>query len=452
MTSPTEPAASTRENEGDGSRLRLIFSALILTMLLAALSQTVLATALPTIVGDLQGVEHMAWVMTAFILASTITMPVYGKLGDMFGRKPLFLAAILLFVLGSAGRRGPGHESADRGASCSGIGRRGLMILSQATIADVVPARERGRYMGVMGGVFAFSSVAGPLLGGWLTDGPGWRWTMWMNVPLGLLSLVAVAVLLKLPPPRRGSPDASTSGDGAAGHGHDLHRAAGHVGRNRICLGFAPDSRTRGCGAGDWSALCAGGAKSEEPIMPLLLFRSRNFVLTMIAGLITGAAMFRALAYMPTYLQMVTGYSPAQAGLLMVPMMGMLLVSSVLVGRRVSVTGRYKAVMVVGSLITAGGLVLLSTLEAGSPVILECLYLGVLGLGLGFNMQLLTLVAQDSFAARLVGTATAGQNYFRQVGATLGSGVIGALFAARLSTMLDERLPAGGSTARVWTR
>ena len=438
------PPQAPAEGQSGGHRLTLIFSALIVAMLMASLGQTVLATALPTIVGELSGVEHMAWVITAFILASTVMMPVYGKLGDMFGRKPLFVVAISLFILGSAGG-GAAQDMAQLIAArvAQGLGGGGLMILSQATIADVVPARERGRYMGVMGGVFAFSSVAGPLLGGWLTDGPGWRWTLWMNVPLGLLALVLVSVLLRLPPvpkENRGRTDV----------------------RGMMLLGLATAAlvlaATWGGSEYAWTSpvilglaavvILAGAlflwveSRVDQPVLPLLLFRSRNFVLTMLAGLITGVAMFGTLGYMPTYLQMVTGYSPAKAGLLMIPMMGLLLIASVVVGRRTSVTGRYKATMVIGSGITAAALGLLSTLHADSPVILVCLYMAVLGLGLGCTMQLLTLVAQNSFAQSMVGTATAGQNYFRQVGATLGSAVIGSLFASRLGVLLAERLPA----------
>ncbi|GAA1174549.1 MDR family MFS transporter [Nesterenkonia xinjiangensis] len=427
-----------------GRGLVLIFTALMIAMLMASLSQTVLATALPTIVGELHGVEHMAWVITAFILASTIMMPVYGKLGDMFGRKPLFLIAIVVFVLGSAlAGAAPSMDVLIAARVVQGIGGGGLMILSQATIADVVPARERGRYMGVMGGVFAFSSVAGPLLGGWLTDGPGWRWTLWMNVPLGVLALLGIALLLKLPRHPR------------AENGRIDYWGMALLGGVTTAVVLVA---TWGGGDFAWTspvilslialALVASGlfiwveSRAAEPVMPLMLFRNRNFNLTMAAGLITGVAMFGALGYMPTYLQMVTGYSPAEAGLLMIPMMGTLLITSIVVGRRVTLTGRYRHFMIIGSVITAAGLGLLSTVHADSPVVLVCLYLGVMGLGLGATMQLLTLVAQNSFALRFVGTATAGQNYFRQVGATLGSAVIGSLFATRLTQSLSGKLSA----------
>lgn len=456
-TDDSDAVPPPEENRVRGRRLGLIFTALILTMLMASLGQTVLATALPTIVGELDGVNHMAWVITAFILASTIMMPVYGKVGDMFGRKPLFLFAIVTFVVGSA--IAGSAQSMDVLISArvvQGVGGGGLMILSQATIADVVPARERGRYMGVMGGVFAFSSVAGPLLGGWLTDGPGWRWTLWMNIPLGVFALVGVVVLLKLPR------------HGTSGHSRIDFLGMALLGIATTALVLAS---TWGGSEYAWSspmiiglfaATAVAGAlfvwaefRAPEPVMPLLLFRNRNFVLTVIVGLIIGVAMFGALGYMPTYLQMVTGYSPAQAGLLMIPMMGALLISSIIIGRRVSITGRYKRTMIVGTVITALGLGLLSSIHASTPVFLECLYLGVLGLGLGCCMQLLTLVAQNSFPLRRVGTATAGQNYFRQVGATLGSAVIGSLFATRLGDILSSNMPAdaelGGPSANSLT-
>lgn len=430
------------------AHLGLIFAALMVSMLLSSLNQTVLSTALPTIVGELNGVEHMSWVITAFILTSTIMMPVYGKLGDIFGRKPLLMFAIIVFLTGSViGALSPDMNLLIFARAIQGIGGGGLMILSQAIIADVVPARERGKYMGVMGGVFAFSSVAGPLLGGWLTEGPGWRWAFWMNVPLAIIAFVACVTLLHIHKPV-----------------HETRPKIDYLGMVLIAIATASIvlMATWGGNQYEWTspeilgliaaAVIAAAlfvwveSKAANPIIPLALFKNKNFNLTTVAGLVTGISMFGAIGYMPTYLQMVTGFGPSQAGLLMIPMMASLLIVSVFVGRYVSASGRYKKVMIAGSIVTALGLYLLSTLHADAPVWLICAFLAVMGIGLGASMQLLTLVAQNSFHISMVGTATAGQNYFRQVGATLGSAVVGSVFASRLKDFLSERLPpsAGG--------
>ena len=337
----------------------------MLSMLLAALNQTVLSTALPTIVGELHGVSDMLWVITAFILASTITMPIYGKLGDLMGRKALLMAAIILFMIGSV----IGGLANDMGVLITarvvqGLGGGGLMILSQAVIADVVPPRERGKYMGMMGGVFAIASVAGPLLGGWFTEGPGWRWVFWINIPLGLLALAGAVFFLKLPK---------------------------HSGKPRLDLGgmlllaiattclvlFA----TWGGSKYEWSdpvilALIAGTVlsavafvlverRTAEPIIPLHLFKDLNFNLATVAGLLIGVAMFGAIGYLPTYLQMAFSVNATESGLLMIPMMGALLVASVVSGQMVSRTGRYKWMPIAGGVLVAVALVLLSTLQAG---------------------------------------------------------------------------------------
>ncbi len=446
---PSVPATSNSAvGHPEGSEKRniiLLFSGLMVTMLLASLNQTVLSSALPTIVGELSGVEHMAWVITAFILASTIMMPVYGKLGDLLGRKPMLIFAISIFLVGSViGALANDMNVLIIARVVQGLGGGGLMILSQATIADVVPARERGKYMGIMGGVFAFSSVAGPLIGGGLTEGPGWRWVFWMNVPLALLAIAATIFLLHVPRKVFAT-----------------RPKIDYLGMMLIALATTALVLvgTWGGSQYDWNspqiiglgiaAVVTGTLfvivenRVSEPVMPMLLFKNRNFVLTTIAGLLTGIAMFGAIGYMPTYLQMATGFSAAESGMLMIPMMACLLVISIIVGRRVSTTGRYKVAPIVGSAILAVALLLLSTITTGTPIYVICTYLGIMGIGLGASMQILTLVAQNSFPLKYVGTATAGQNYFRQVGATLGSAVVGAMFANRLYELVAEKIPAG---------
>ena len=446
MTTMNETTVSTTNDPATKRSILLLFIGLMVAMLLSALDQTIFSTALPTIVGELDGVNHMLWVTTAYILAATIMMPVYGKLGDLIGRKGLFIGAITIFMFGSiVGGLAPDMTWLIVGRAIQGLGGGGLMILSQAIIADVVPARERGRYMGAIGGVFALASVAGPLLGGWFTESIGWRWAFWMNLPLGALAILAAIMLLKLPKNTNRKPTIDVAG--------------------MVLLAITSTAivlvTTWGGTQYDWDSLTiisliaiaviAGVSfvlverAAAEPIMPLHMFKERNFVLTTASGLITGIAMFGAIAYMPTYLQMVTGVNATQAGLLMIPMMAALLVSSVGSGQLVSRTGRYKWVPITGAVFIAIGLSLLSTMTPDLPIWILCSYLAVLGLGLGMSMQILVLIVQNTFPNSQVGTATAGNNYFRQIGASIGTAVVGSLFVARLTDLLSTRLPAAAA-------
>ena len=441
------PTVSLDAKAEDKRNILLVFAGLMVTMLLASLDQMIFSTALPTIVGELNGVDHMLWVTTAYILASTIMLPIYGNLGDLIGRKGLFIGAIALFVLGSIiGGLSQNMAWLIGGRAVQGLGGGGLMILAQAIIADVVPARERGRYMGIMGGVFALSSVAGPLLGGWFTEGIGWRWAFWMNVPLGALAIASAMLFLRLPKNSRTKPKLDVAG-----------MALLAVASTCLVLTTTWGGTTYGWGSATIIALIVGTIvaaaafvsaerKAAEPIMPPHLFRDRNFKLTTIAGLITGIAMFGALAYLPTYLQMVTGAGATKAGFLMIPMMAALLVSSVISGQFVSKTGRYKWLPIIGTLLVSVSLVLLSTMTPSLPVWTLCSYLAVMGVGLGMTMQILILIVQNSFPISQVGTATASNNYFRQIGASLGSAVVGSLFVARLTQLLTDRMPGGGNT------
>lgn len=443
MTSTTKIAHPP--TTGDRRSILLVFAGLMLTMLLASLDQTIFSTALPTIVGELNGVSEMLWVITIYILASTIMLPIYGKLGDLMGRKGLFISAISIFILGSI----VGGFAQDMtwliiGRGVQGLGGGGLMLLSQAIIADVVPARERGRYMGIMGGVFALSSVAGPLLGGWFTDGIGWRWGLWMNIPLGIMAIISAVFFLRLPKHPHGNARVDVAGMAVLGITSTLLVLVSTWGGTKYDWG-SPQIIGMAIGT-----LAAGAAfvwiehRAVHPIMSLHLFKDRNFNLTTAAGLITGIAMFGTLAYLPTYLQMVTGANATQAGFLMIPMMAGLLVTSIVSGQFVSKTGRYKWLPVAGMLIVAGALVLLSTMTTAMPVWLICVYLAVMGIGLGTSMQILVLIVQNQFPNSQVGMATASNNYFRQVGASLGSAVVGSLFAHRLAQILTERMSAGG--------
>ena len=444
QTAATHHAAGDPQTE-DGSRrhILLIFAGLMVTMLLASLDQTIFSTALPTIVGELNGVDHMLWVTTAYILASTIMLPVYGKVGDLVGRKGLFISAIALFIVGSViGGLAENMTWLIAGRAVQGLGGGGLMILSQAIIADVVPARERGKYMGIMGGVFALSSVAGPLLGGYFTESIGWRWAFWMNIPLGILAIASAAFFLRLPKVDRARPQLDFTGMGLLAIASTclvLMTTWGgttYAWSSATIIGLIIGTVVAGI------AFVLVEQRAAEPIMPLALFRDRNFNLTTVAGLITGIAMFGALAYLPTYLQMVTGANATEAGFLMIPMMAALLITSIVTGALVSRTGRYKWLPVGGTAMVAVALLLLSTLTPTMPVWVLCTYLAVMGIGLGTSMQLLILIVQNSFPVSQVGTATASNNYFRQIGASLGSAVVGSLFVARLTDLLGSQMPA----------
>jgi EmrB/QacA subfamily drug resistance transporter len=443
VTAHTETSA-VAQSSPEQPKVVFVFAGLMVAMLAASLNQTVLNPALPTIVGELQGVDKMLWVITAYILASTIMMPIYGKLSDLFGRKPVLLVAISIFLAGSLVSALAGSITwLIAGRAVQGLGGGGLMILSQAAIADVIPARERGRYMGIMSSVFAVSSVSGPLLGGWFTEGPGWRWVFWINLPLGGLALLAAIFFLRSPVKRGPRRRIDVEGMAVLSVATTLLVLVASLGGSRYAW-TSPVVLTLIAGTITAAALFVFiESRAAEPVLPLHLFRDRNFNLCTLAGLLISIPLFGVASYMPTYLQMVAGRSATVAGLLMLPMMGSLLVTSTLCGRYVSRTGRYKALPIFGSLLVATGLVLLSTLTVATPVWLLGCFLAVLGVGLGSSMQLLVLVVQNSFPIEEVGTATAGNNYFRQIGATLGAAVVGSVFTSRLANLLGERLPDG---------
>jgi EmrB/QacA subfamily drug resistance transporter len=424
-------------------KVRMVFFGLMLTLLLAALDQMIVATALPKIVGELHGLEKMSWAVTAYLLASTIVLPLYGKLGDLFGRKGVFQFAIVVFVIGSAlagWSRTMDELIAFR--ALQGIGGGGLMIGVQAIIADIVPARERGRYMGLIGAVFGLASVAGPLLGGFFTDHASWRWCFYINVPFGLVTLAVIAVVLKLPRPAV-RPRLDVLGAvllAVASTCLVLVTSWGgteYAWGSRTILGLA-------AGAVLTTALfVAAEHRAAEPIIPLRLFRDSVFNVTGLVGAVVGIALFGAASYLPTYLQMVDGASATESGLLMLPMMMGIVGGSVVSGQLITRTGRYRIYPIVGSAVSVVGMWLLSLLEADTSPLAYSFYQAVLGVGIGLVMSVLVLAVQNSVRPSDLGTATSANNYFRQIGGSVGAAIFGTLFAGRLSDALGVRLPAG---------
>jgi EmrB/QacA subfamily drug resistance transporter len=429
-------------------RIWIIFGALIAGMLLASLDQTIVSTAMPTIVGELGGVEHQVWITTAYILATTIVMPIYGKFGDVLGRRNLFLLAIALFTLASvACALATDFWAFVTFRAIQGLGGGGLMILSQAIIADIVPANERGKYLGPLGAVFGLSAVGGPLLGGFFVDHLTWQWAFWINIPVGIAAFVIAFVALKLPSKRASAPI-------------DILGVV-FLSIATTCLIFFTDfggDSAHGWGALETWAWGAGllaasvafvvtEARAADPIIPLSLFRNPIFVNATAIGLALGIGMFAAIGFVPTFLQMSSGTSAAASGLLMLPMMAGLMGTAIASGVLISKTGRYKIFPIVGTLLTGLAMVAMTTLTAQTPIWLMCVFLFFFGAGLGLIMQVVVLVVQNAVPAAQIGTATSTNNYFREVGAALGIAVFGTIFTTRLTENLTGVFTGAGASS-----
>jgi EmrB/QacA subfamily drug resistance transporter len=423
----------------------VVFSGLLLAMLLAALDSTIVATALPTIVGELGGLERLAWVVTAYLVAQTIVTPLYGKLGDLFGRKVVLQSGILLFLAGSVlcgMSQTMGQLILFR--FVQGLGGGGLMVTTMAVVGDVVPPRERGRYQGIFGAVFGVSSIAGPLLGGYFTTHWSWRWIFYINIPLGMVALGVIAATLPARAERiRRAIDFAGAGLLAVTLTSMILAAdlggATYGWTSPVILGLAAASIV------SLVAFIAVERRAAEPVLPLRLFRERAFSVTSVVGLIVGFAMFGSVTYLPVFLQVVNGASPTGSGLQMLPMMGGMLVSSITSGQLISRWGRYKMFPVIGTAVMALGLFLLSRMDADTTLTGASINMLVLGLGLGLVMQVLVIAVQNAVDYRDLGVATSGTTLFRLIGGSLGTAAFGAIFAAGLRTQLAATLPPGAA-------
>ena len=420
----------------DLRRLRPVLTALMAGLVLAELDATVLATALPTVVGELGGSDQLLWVTTAYLVTGTVMMPVLGRLGDLLGRRRVFLAALGVLVLGSVlGALATGIPTLVAARAVQGVGGGGMVVLVYAVLADLLPARRRAPVMTAVGAVFAACAVAGPLLGGWLAETVGWRWAFWLNVPVGALALWLGARTMPRARPRQ-----------ALAHLDALGTALLAASVLSLTLLVTAAARPRAAGSALWAgaaltavlalALVVVERRARQPLLPPLLFRDRTFIVAVLAGLALGAAMFGTVGYLPTYLQMALGLSPTRAGLMMLALVGGLGTASVAAAQVVSRTGRHRALPVVGAALAAIALALMSRWTPDTSLTVVACSLALLGIGTGCAWEVLVVVVQSTVPGRHVGIATATNGFFREVGVLVGSAAVGAAFTARLHTGL----------------
>jgi EmrB/QacA subfamily drug resistance transporter len=417
-------------------QILIVLPGLLMAILLAMLDQLIVGTALPRIVGQLGGVDHLSWVVTAYILASTITTPFYGKLGDMYGRKKFFLAAIVIFLVGSALSglsTSMGELIAFR--ALQGLGAGGLMTGAMATIGDIVPPRERGRYMSYMMVVMMLATLGGPLAGGFITDHFSWRWIFYINLPLGGAALVYLFATLHLPV-------------------HRVSHRIDYLGGILLAVATTATILVATWGGSEYSwgsvkiiglivvAVVAAVAfllterRAAEPILPLHVFRNRNFSVTMALTFLLGLALFGAMTFLPLYQQTVQGASATVSGLMLTPMMVGSTITSIVAGQLVTRTGRYKAFPIIGGGLMTVAMFLMTHLGANTARVTSGIFYVVLGLGLGFMMQMVSLVAQNSVELKDMGVASSARMFFQQIGGSLGVAAFGAIFASRLTDAL----------------
>jgi EmrB/QacA subfamily drug resistance transporter len=432
-------------NEGKQPRsVRVVLLALMIAMLLAMLDNMIIGTAMPTIVGELGGLEHLSWVVTAYTLATAASTPLWGKLGDMYGRKGVFLTSIVVFLIGSA----LSGMAQDMGQligfrAVQGLGAGGLMVGVMAIIGDLIPPRERGKYQGMMAGVMALAMIAGPLVGGTITDHLGWRWSFYINLPLGAVALIAISAVLHLPK-KRAQTRIDYLGAGLLTLGITSIVLVTTWGGTEYAWGSARIMELIGIGVAALVGFLFWQTRAAEPIMPLHIFRNRNFSLMSIIGFITGFVMFGAVLFLPLYQQAVQGASATNSGLLLLPMLGAMLVVSMVAGRVTTNSGRYKVFPLAGGVLIIAGLFLLAQMDTGTSRLTSGIYMAVLGAGMGCLMQITMLVAQNSVEMKDMGVASSSTTLFRTLGSSFGVAIMGALFNHRVQDVMVERAGALG--------
>ena len=441
-------AAAGTPADSERRGILIVFSGLVLVMLMAALDSTIVSTALPTIVGDLGGLSHISWVVTAYLLAQTAVTPIYGKLGDLYGRKIVLQVALVVFLVGSA-LCGAAQSLTELiiFRALQGLGGGGLVVSTMAAVGDIVPPRDRGRYQGIFGAVFGLASVIGPLLGGFFTTSLSWRWIFYVNIPIGVIAFIVLAAVL----PKRTE--------------QEVHHRVDYVGAALLAAGLSGIVLTCTLGGTSykWTSpviIVLGLAAiavlvafvlyerrtTAEPVLPPRLFGNRVFSVTSAIGFVVGFALFGSVTYLPLFLQVVNGASPTGSGLQILPLMGGLLITSIGSGQLISRTGVYKPFPIMGTAVMTIGLLLLSGMSAQTSRLGASLDMFVLGLGLGMVMQVLVLAVQNAVDYKDLGVATSGATLFRSIGGSIGTAILGSIFSNRLGSELTKALPRGASS------
>ncbi|MEW2318096.1 MDR family MFS transporter [Streptomyces bauhiniae] len=436
--------AEPEQPEKQPKSVRVVLLALMIAMMLAMLDNMIVGTAMPTIVGDLGGLEHLSWVVTGYTLATAASTPVWGKIGDMYGRKGAFLGSIVIFLIGSAlsgMAQGMGELIAFR--AVQGLGAGGLMVGVMAIIGDLIPPRERGKYQGMMAGVMALAMIGGPLVGGTITDNWGWRWTFYINLPLGAVALALVSAVLHLPK-KRAKAGIDYLGVVLLTVGITAIVLVTTWGGTEYAWTSARIMELTALGVVSLVGFVFWQTKAAEPVLPLHIFKSLNFTLMSLIGFVTGFVMFGATLFLPLYQQAVQGASATNSGLLLLPMLGAMLVTSMVAGRVTTNSGRYKVFPVAGGVLMIIGLYLMSTMDTDTTRLTSGIYMAVVGAGMGCLMQVTMLVAQNSVEMKDMGVASSSATLFRTLGSSFGVAVMGALFNNRVQDVMTERAGALG--------
>ncbi|MFB6483618.1 MDR family MFS transporter [Streptomyces virginiae] len=438
MVDTVKPAGTSEEVKPRS--VRVVLMALMIAMLLAMLDNMIIGTAMPTIVGELGGLEHLSWVVTAYTLATAASTPIWGKIGDMYGRKGSFLTSIVIFLIGSA-LSGMAQDMFQLIGfrAVQGLGAGGLMVGVMAIIGDLIPPRERGKYQGMMAGVMALAMIGGPLVGGTITDHWGWRWSFYINLPLGVVALAMVTAVLHLPK-KRSQGKIDYLGAALLTVAITSTVLVTTWGGNEYAWGSVEILGLIAIGVLSTAAFLYAETKAAEPVMPLHIFRSRNFTLMSVIGFLVGFAMFGGVLYLPLFQQSVQGASATNSGLLLLPMLLSMMVVSLIAGRVTTSSGKYKMFPIAGGALMVVGMFLLATMDTGTTRLVSGLYMAVLGAGLGFLMQITMLVAQNSVEMKDMGVASSSATLFRTLGGSFGVALMGSLFTARVTDTMSERL------------